>query len=270
MRKPLCIDIFAGLGGWTEGFLAEGYDVIGFDIERHRYPDGRGYPAQLVLQDVLTLHGSQFKDADIIVASPPCQFFSRMAMPFKMPWAAEEFERRRVLAIALFQACFRVQREACEAAGRYIPLVVENVRGAVKWVGPAQGKFGSYYLWGDVPALIPIAIQRQKFNPDGTSHGQGSWFAIADSKNRGAGFKVASLDGGRRTDPGNGVRFTSRDCGVEGVKFGGGWWHDATNNLIRKASSKSSARKHASAVIAKIPFALARHIARCYRPERAA
>jgi site-specific DNA-cytosine methylase len=26
-----------------------------------------------VLQDVLTLHGSQFRHADVIVASPPCQ-----------------------------------------------------------------------------------------------------------------------------------------------------------------------------------------------------
>ena len=34
------------------------------------------------MQDVTTLHGSQFKDADIIVASPPCQEFSLMAMPF--------------------------------------------------------------------------------------------------------------------------------------------------------------------------------------------
>lgn len=34
------------------------YECIGFDIERHDYGTG-GYPGQLVLQDVLTLHGSQ-------------------------------------------------------------------------------------------------------------------------------------------------------------------------------------------------------------------
>jgi hypothetical protein len=64
MSKPLCIDLFCGLGGWTEGFLSEGWDVVGFDIERHQYGDQR-YPAQLVLQDVLTLHGSQFRNIEI-------------------------------------------------------------------------------------------------------------------------------------------------------------------------------------------------------------
>ena len=45
MAKPLAIDLFCGLGGWTEGLLAEGYDVVGFDIERHVYGEHR-YPAQ--------------------------------------------------------------------------------------------------------------------------------------------------------------------------------------------------------------------------------
>ena len=66
---PLVIDLYCGLGGWAEGFLAEGYRVIGFDIEAHDYGTG-GYPGQLILQDVTTLHGSQFKDAAVIVVSP--------------------------------------------------------------------------------------------------------------------------------------------------------------------------------------------------------
>jgi site-specific DNA-cytosine methylase len=73
MTQPLAVDIYCGLGGWTEGLLAEGYRVIGFDNERHVYGDER-YPGQLVLQDVRTLHGKQFKDAALIVASPPCQY----------------------------------------------------------------------------------------------------------------------------------------------------------------------------------------------------
>ena len=73
--EPLMIDLYGGLGGWAEGGLSEGYRVVGFDLERHVYGEAR-YPAQLVLQDVLTLHGRQFKDAALIVASPPCQAFS--------------------------------------------------------------------------------------------------------------------------------------------------------------------------------------------------
>src|ERR1044071_5464948 len=95
--KPRAIDLYAGLGGWTNGLLAEGWDVIGFDIERHAYGDHR-YPAQLVLQDVRTIDGAQFKDASLIVASPPCQEFSYMAMPWtraKQVQAALEAQRIR-------------------------------------------------------------------------------------------------------------------------------------------------------------------------------
>lgn len=42
-RSPLCIDLFCGLGGWTEGFLAEDYRCVGFDNMRHDYGKG-GYP----------------------------------------------------------------------------------------------------------------------------------------------------------------------------------------------------------------------------------
>jgi len=120
--KPLAIDLFSGLGGWTEGLLAEGFYVVGFDIERHIYGEHR-YPAQLVIQDVRTLHGSQFKDAALIVASPPCQRYSYMAMP----WSRAKQQAAEIRADttgaalrdlnALFDACFRIQREACAARG---------------------------------------------------------------------------------------------------------------------------------------------------------
>lgn len=146
--KPLAIDLFCGLGGWAHGLLAEGWDVIGFDIERHQYGDDK-YPAQLVIQDVMTLHGSQFRNADLIVASPPCQAYSYRAMPWKRAKALPPPDN------TLFDACFRIQREACEAAGRHIPLIVENVRGAQKWVGRSRGNVGPYFLWADVPTILP-------------------------------------------------------------------------------------------------------------------
>jgi len=291
MTRPIAIDLFCGLGGWTDGLLSEGWDVVGFDIERHEYwmpeevpesDDGmkgtrpiakRGwtqgcavslgiegadsrprtrllrYPAQLVVQDVLTLDGAQFKDADLIVASPPCQEYSYMAMPWTLAKEkakairADETGAELERLNRLFNACFRIQREACAAAGRHIPLVVENVRGAIPWVGRSRWNFGSFHLWGDVPALMPPRL---------------------------GAVKVPTMGDGRRTDVGNGARFTSRDCGVEGTKQGGDWFAEARKGgkggTSASFGSKSPARKAASAMIAKIPLPLSRHIAATYRP----
>ncbi len=346
---PLAIDLYCGLGGWTEGFLAEGYRVVGFDIERHRYPgrnidreskgfggtwfhnaktgrtnpnrsrDSGGrltgewveYPGDLVIQDVLTIHGSQFKDAACIVASPPCQKYSYLAMPWsrstsehsqaakalRRKWETEGPDNR------LFDACFRIQREASEAAGHHIPLVVENVRGAQPWVGRAAWSYGSFFLWGDVPALMPINLKRggkgtkpfehrgwtqgcaitlglenyngQKRNPDGTNHPSGSWFRIADSSQGDRGPARFDAHG---NEQGSWFRRTQgrtlqddfctnpEDAATNGTKIGGDWFSDP-KSTCRKHGSRSAARKAASAQIAKIPFELARWVAQVYKPR---
>lgn len=219
--------------------LAEGWDVIGFDIERHQYGDEK-YPAQLVLQNVLTLHGSQFKDANLIVGSSPCQEFSYRAMPWKRAKALGP----PLLGIKLFDAQFRIQREACEAAGRHIPMVVENVRGAQKWVGRSRWNFGSYHLWGDVPALMPMTRSAMK-------NARGSWFRVSHNNvphSRGDAIRHTP----HMTNP--------AEHGRKGVGSGAEWFD---GNHCRFASG-SPAR--ARAQVSKIPLPLARHIARVFLP----
>jgi hypothetical protein len=320
--KPLAVDLFCGLGGWTEGLLDEGYEVVGFDIERHQYGDHR-YPAQLVLQDVLTVHGSQFKDAALIVASPPCQAYSYRAMPWKRAKALPPPDN------TLFDACFRIQREACEAAGRHIPMVVENVRGAQPWVGRAKWHYGSFYLWGDVPALMPFAKVRakvpgldwSKHGEPGYAEGPGRCFRDSALKNpgfredgaktpygncsaimwkdrpiaryahptpeemerhgfknpgfrfdgSGKSFQTASVDHTKNDGSGWRENGTLKSCNrmvPDSVKCGGDWFGPGLKSAMREHSSKSTARKAASAMIAKIPERLARHIAHVYYPVR--
>jgi hypothetical protein len=444
LRKPLAIDLYAGLGGWTDGLLAEGFDVVGFDIQRHiafvpeTLPDadgykntkpveGRGwtqgcaiamgiegpnakprtrrveYPAQLVLQDVTTIHGSQFKNADLIVASPPCQKYSWLAMPWsrskcpmcqgtkiiRVDWlspdqpchckeqsrAAKELRRKWKTEgpdNALFDACFRIQREAieatrkdclycdgvgldrdepqihlpCKSCGgkgyteRYIPLVVENVRGAVPWVGPPKAMFKSFYLWGDVASignrvvagyeLAEIQAGRGRFgmgvapvrneqkgktnfhfyektglpSPSwhGAEHEPSVARAISGVKVGGRGRREVGADANdffhiphelRGTE--NQMTRGERDSGIKvgGYEKSGSWkvdgkdWRDPSVAGIKQPGgngdwfskeardsgasarygSKSSARKQASAQIAKIPLALSQYIAQVYYPR---
>ena len=275
--KPLAVDLFAGLGGWTEGLLAEGYFVVGFDIERHDYGTG-GYPAQLVLQDVLTLHGSQFRDAALIVASPPCTEYSWMAMPWSRAKQVaralreqgafpENYKGSRTIEqlTALFDSCFRIQREAIDAAGHFIPLVVENVRGANEWVGRSRWNFGSFHLWGDVPALMPMTKAMKNTG--------GSWFGIDPRGNETEPNNGRDIEGMKTIGHAN-IRdghshmwHQPNQAESDGVKQGGDWFNAEQPSLSRQYGSKSKARKAASAAIAKIPFALASHIARCWKPE---
>ena len=253
--KPICYDMYAGLGGFSSGFLAEGFECIGFDLEAHDYGTG-GYPGELRIRDVLTIHGSELKDAACLIGSSPCQEFSYRAMP----WSRAKALPPPDLGMELFNAQFRIQREACEAAGRYIPMIVENVRGAQKWVGRAKANYGSYFLWGDVGMVGRRVV------------------VVVNGRILGRGIvpiKGAKMPSHPREDFGwnHSIDFQeSRKS--DAVKFSqsGDVWFDGKprDKMLGEKGpaaygSKSNSRKTASAMIAKIPFALSQHVAQCLK-----
>ncbi len=261
----MAIDLFCGLGGWTDGLLAEGYDVIGFDITQHVYGEHR-YPGSLVVQR--------------------CQEYSYMAMPWTKAKAKAAAIRADKTGEALeklnrlFNATFRIQREACEAAGRHIPMIVENVRGAIPWVGRSRWNFGSFHLWGDVPALMPPIYRGKarlktttgeqwnvnRSNFTGTKPWAGSDRDESIKNSGGSWFNIGSP----------GQKVTNRNpvhaLNAEGIKGSEGYERDHPNAFGWKkpgTSSNSPKRKFASAMIAKIPLPLSRHIASTFRPQMA-
>lgn len=159
--KPLALDLCCGKGGWTIGLQKAGWDVIGVDIEKWE-----GYPGMFVRADVRRLGTEGLgggRKIELVVASPPCQEFSYRSFPFK---------RCRLLAEtvppdkSIWESCVRIAREV-EA-----PLVIENVRGAQKYMGKASAHYGSFYLWGDVPAMLPIGKAQKTFTREKNGSGE--------------------------------------------------------------------------------------------------
>jgi len=141
----IAYDLCCGSGGWAAGLIEAGYHVIGYDISPQ--PD---YPGEFRLADVKTLSGADMRDGVLIVASPPCEEFSR----HQMPWTRKRNPPPPDLSIA--EACWRIAREAG------LPVVMENVRAAQGWFGRAVAHVGPFYLWGDVPAILPRPVVRKK------------------------------------------------------------------------------------------------------------
>jgi hypothetical protein len=155
-------------------------------------------------------------------------------------------------------------------------MVVENVRGAEPWVGRARWSFGSFYLWGDVPALMPETIKAHKV-PGFRFDGSGKSFQSASVAE--TGVKAPGMNWSDQTKRGQDFTRIAGKHAVanEGTKQGGDWFAEArkggSGGTSASFGSKSPARKFASAMIAKIPEPLSLHIARTFWPmgaERAA
>jgi hypothetical protein len=125
-------------------------------------------------------------------------------------------------------------------------------------------------LWKDREYIRLNDGNASAFHHEGaTKNSGGSWFNIAHNTTSGHG---QNPDGrktaghiNKRDGHGHTRHLTNPD---EHRKNGGDWFGSGTDcSLQRKASSKSNARKAASALIAKIPLALSQHIARAWKPQ---
>jgi hypothetical protein len=139
------LDLFAGRLGWSQAFLAIGWDVIAIDLVM---PD-MGIPAGVDyrLQDILALTVADIRamQVDFICASSPCEQFSVHGMKHFHP--DPKFPE---MGLRLFNHT----RMLCEESG--VPYVMENVRAAQKFVGRSVNHCGPFHIWGNaVPACFP-------------------------------------------------------------------------------------------------------------------
>lgn len=136
----IVVDLFCGLGGFSKAFSDRGHSVIGVDI----------VPPADVLADVRALPFNGKLKPDVVLASPPCQEFSKYAMRH-IRWQGDDYDIEKGMDLV----------KATSAAIKALSPrwhVIENVRGARKWFKPLLGeatqRIGSRYMWGLYPVLL--------------------------------------------------------------------------------------------------------------------
>lgn len=84
MRQFKLLDCFSGMGGVSDGFALEGFDVTGIDIVDA--PKMLGYKHRFIQADMATLKGEDFQGYDVVWGSPPCRDFSFLAKWYGKRW----------------------------------------------------------------------------------------------------------------------------------------------------------------------------------------
>ncbi len=144
------IDLFAGMGGASRAMRERGWRVVRVEIDPKHRPDVVADARFLPLRDGLS--------PDLLWMSPVCTEFARESMPWCRTGSAPSLE--------LVQACL-------VAVDRLKPRwwVIENVRGAQKWLNPILGRptqrIGAQYLWGRFPLLlgVPAKATKERIGP---------------------------------------------------------------------------------------------------------
>jgi hypothetical protein len=136
----LMLDLCSGLGGASRAMKQRGWQVVTLDIDPRFAPD--------VLAD-LREWSWPGERPDLIWASPPCTEFARESMPWSRTGNTPD--------MSIVNACRRIIAE-CDP--RY--WILENVRGAVPYLGKPSSIVGPFFLWGVFPPLGRIAVNWRK------------------------------------------------------------------------------------------------------------
>ena len=153
------LDLFSGLGGASEAFVqSDDWEVV--RIENNPVLSGTPHTQQhdvLDWLDWVDSYGTQ-GDFDLIWASPPCDEFARLWMP----WTRKELEPD-------FEPSLELMQTARDIIAHYRPKhwVIENVIGARDYFLPALGRpaqvIDSINLWGQFPHIhLPVGFKHIK------------------------------------------------------------------------------------------------------------
>lgn len=159
---PRALDLFCGLGGWSDGLEAEGFDVLGVEIEPRI---AALYKHPVIVADVCSLNPKDFKGYDLIVGSPPCRDFSKVGWAVGNNWKRKpdpEGEGMKLInAFLNFVEIAKPSYWLMENVPQAAPYV-EKHRNIVPAVITKLGKNMKRAFWGNFPPFLVSRDYRKK------------------------------------------------------------------------------------------------------------
>lgn len=160
------IDLFSGLGGFSEAFLHRGHAVVRYDNDERFL-----HVQNTIIKDVLDLTMQDLAGADVVLASPPCRCFSVAADHYHWPNGrptAETLEQIRLVEHTV--------KIIMNANPEY--WILENPAGRMRNVLGKPAKhtawcaWGTPYkkptdLWGKIPPIDWRIPRKWEPNPSG-------------------------------------------------------------------------------------------------------
>ncbi len=142
------LDLFCGLGGWSDGLAMEGFEVLGVEINEE-IADLYKHP--VIVADVTKLNPEDFHGYDLIVGSPPCRDFTYGS---DSHWKIKKDPNRGIRLVKSYLKFIDVAKPTY--------WLMENVRGLTKYIDlEPRGVFKLSRtmwrpFWGNFPGfLIP-------------------------------------------------------------------------------------------------------------------
>ncbi len=144
MTRLRMLDLFSGMGGASAVMRerSDRWDVLRVELNDKFEADQRDVRA----------YQHDGRHVDLLWASPPCTEFSRESMPWCRTGETPDVG-------LVWAAMLLVER----IKPRW--WVIENVRGAVRWLRPVLGRpvvLGPIRLWGRFPAFAPGRVHAYK------------------------------------------------------------------------------------------------------------
>lgn len=164
------VDLFSGLGGFSQAFVERGHDVITLDLDP-RFKPTIVADIREIRYPSLSLNG----DIDVVLASPPCKAFSVASIPHH--WKdhkpglkvaeAVGIVANALRLIAEIQPTYWVLENPCGMLKRMIGDPKETIylcSYGTKWKKPTD-------LWGRYPGKLKLPCAPHEAAPRGSKKG---------------------------------------------------------------------------------------------------